>query len=91
MTPERWRRIEDLYHAAMQLEGASRAEFLARSWGEDAELKSEIERMIAPLGSARSRDVRPDWTGIIDGPLTTSDATYSLRYASADLETHIGT
>jgi len=35
MDPERWRKIEELYHAALELEGGGRAAFLERTCGGD--------------------------------------------------------
>ncbi len=47
MTPERWRKIEELYHAAQEHAPRDRAAFLAGACNGDAELKSEIERLLA--------------------------------------------
>ncbi len=47
MEPELWRRIEDLFHRALGLDEARRAEFLARSCGDDHVLRSEVESLLA--------------------------------------------
>jgi Tol biopolymer transport system component len=47
MAPERWQRIESLYHAARELKTAERAAFLRQACAEDAELLHRIERMLA--------------------------------------------
>ena len=47
MDRERWRRIEDLYHAAQSLSPAARAPFLAAECGGDEALRSEVESLIA--------------------------------------------
>jgi serine/threonine protein kinase len=47
MTPTRWREIEDLYHLAADLKPAARAALLE---GADAELRREVESLLAHLG-----------------------------------------
>jgi eukaryotic-like serine/threonine-protein kinase len=47
MTPERWRRIEDIYHAAQGREPGERGAFVSEACGGDAELKRQIEAMLA--------------------------------------------
>lgn len=48
---ELWRRIEDLYHAASELAPADQASFLAEACGTDAELRREVESLLAEDGS----------------------------------------
>ena len=45
MTPERWRRIEELYHAAAALAPAARAGFLAENCA-DEDLRREVESLL---------------------------------------------
>jgi serine/threonine protein kinase len=47
MTPERWRQIATIFDAALAHDEAERAAFVATSCGTDAELRREIESMIA--------------------------------------------
>jgi len=47
METERWLRVEQLYHQALQLEENRRPEFLQRSCGEDAWLRREVESLLA--------------------------------------------
>jgi eukaryotic-like serine/threonine-protein kinase len=47
MEPELWRRVEELCHRAMELDPSRRAEFLDRSCGEDQELRSKVESLLA--------------------------------------------
>ncbi len=47
MNPDRWSRIDRLYHEALALGGVDRASFLARVCGEDRTLLSEIESLLA--------------------------------------------
>ena len=60
MTPERWKQIEDLYHAALEREPAARGAFLTESCGTDGELRSEVESLLAG-GSGESPLNRPAW------------------------------
>jgi predicted Ser/Thr protein kinase len=47
MKPERWQRIEQLYHAALTLEKTLRPEFLAKACAGDPELLREVESLLA--------------------------------------------
>ena len=44
---DRWRRLDELFHAASALAAANRARFLAVECGEDIELMSEVEALLA--------------------------------------------
>jgi len=46
MTPERWRRIEDLFHVAVAQPTAARSAFLEQACANDPDLKREIEALI---------------------------------------------
>lgn len=46
MTPERWRQITDLFHAALERNGAEREAFLRNAAGGDAELLREVISLI---------------------------------------------
>ncbi len=46
MTPERWHRIEELYHAARAQPAADRAAFLARACRGDETLRVEVESLL---------------------------------------------
>jgi hypothetical protein len=54
VTSERWQRIEDLYHSALEQKQADRASFLADACQGDAELKHEVEVLLANEQRARS-------------------------------------
>src|SRR5678815_3600338 len=47
MTPERWRRVESILEAAIDLDAASRSDLLARECGNDTELREEVESLLA--------------------------------------------
>ncbi|MCU0865972.1 MAG: bifunctional serine/threonine-protein kinase/formylglycine-generating enzyme family protein [Planctomycetes bacterium] len=53
MTPERWQRIRDLHGQASELEGEARTSFLDTECRGDAELRREVEELLAvPLDGA---------------------------------------
>jgi len=54
MEPERWRKIEELYHAALAVEGSARAAFLERACGGDDDLRREVESLLASDAAAGS-------------------------------------
>ncbi|MGE0593886.1 MAG: protein kinase [Vicinamibacterales bacterium] len=47
MTPERWRRVEELYHSSLSLPGPARAAHLAQACEGDAALRAEVESLLA--------------------------------------------
>jgi serine/threonine-protein kinase len=58
MSPERWQRIEELYHAALEASGAERAALLAQS---DPDVRRDVEAMLAQEGSGAVVLDRPAW------------------------------
>ncbi|MGA7409074.1 MAG: protein kinase, partial [Bryobacteraceae bacterium] len=46
MEPERWRRVEDLYHRALELDAGRRVAFLEDSCADDALLRAEVESLL---------------------------------------------
>ena len=54
MEPERWRRIEELYHSARKLEASRRAAFLEQQCRGDASLRDEVVSLLAGESRAQS-------------------------------------
>ncbi len=54
MEPERWRQIDQLYQAALDLEAHRRSAFLDEACGQDAELRRQIEILLASDAKAGS-------------------------------------
>jgi serine/threonine protein kinase len=52
MTPERWRQITEIFHAARERDAASREAFVAEACGEDPTLRQEVEAMLVGLDRA---------------------------------------
>ena len=47
MEPERWRKIEFVYHSALEREVSGRAAFVAHACGGDEALRGEVESLLA--------------------------------------------
>ena len=54
MTPERWKRIQETFAAALEREPGARAEFLTEACRGDADLTQEVETLLASHQSASS-------------------------------------
>ena len=46
MEPERWRQVEELYHAALEVATEERARFLKATCGDDEQLHHEVESLL---------------------------------------------
>ena len=64
MTPERWRRIDDLFDAALRLDPAEREAWLRGACGDDDGLRAEVGRLLA-------QDERADRDGFLTPPEAT--------------------
>ncbi|HYB76765.1 MAG TPA: hypothetical protein VEE85_01065, partial [Candidatus Bathyarchaeia archaeon] len=53
MEPERWRRVEELYHSALQVAAEERADYLKHACRGDAKLCEEVESLLAYESSAK--------------------------------------
>jgi hypothetical protein len=54
MTPERWRRVEELYHAALACDARDRARFLRDACAGDDALRRDVESLLAQPASAEA-------------------------------------
>ncbi len=73
MTPERYRQIGEVYHAALEVDAEERAAFLERACAGDAALRREVESLIV------SHEQAPDFIkapalAVAAGLLAESDA-----------------
>ena len=62
MSPERWREIEDVFEAAVDLPPEERAPFLDRRCAGDLELRDEVLKLIKSDDSASNFIESPIWT-----------------------------
>jgi len=51
MTPERWRQVEEMLHAALSRGERERAAFLLQACGGDVALQREVELLLAQQAS----------------------------------------
>ena len=63
MTPERWRQVDAIFQAAIEQAASRRAAFLAEACGGDAELRREVDALLASHEQADSFIETPaaDW------------------------------
>ena len=47
MTPERWQKITAIFEAALQRDDGARSAYVNEACGDDQELRSEVEAMLA--------------------------------------------
>ena len=59
MAEDRQQRVRKLFEQALEIPAAARAAFLDESCGDDAELRGEIEALLAADANSRSDDLRP--------------------------------
>jgi eukaryotic-like serine/threonine-protein kinase len=61
MHPERWRRVEELYHSASEREPGQRADFLSEACAGDETLRREVESLLERQGVRDALVDRPVW------------------------------
>ena len=82
MNEDRWRRIEELYHAARLLKDSARASFLAAATEGDEDLRHEVESLLASGASS---------PGFLDEPVQMSGAAVRVSDAASLSGRRIGT
>jgi serine/threonine protein kinase len=66
VTPERWRQIVDLFHAALERDGEARAAFLAERTAGDPEMRREVESLLASHSRSGAFLDEPAWAVAAD-------------------------
>ena len=46
MNPDRWQRLEDLFHTALEMPVAERDAFLISACGDDKQLRADVEKLL---------------------------------------------
>ncbi len=59
MTPERWRQVEEFYHAALDLPAGQRSAFLTQTCGSDEELRDKVAALLKAHSDAGDFLVNP--------------------------------
>ncbi|MDM7921800.1 MAG: protein kinase [Pyrinomonadaceae bacterium] len=71
MTPERWEKISEVFHAAAELHPAERDQYLTVACGQDQELRNEVETLLAAESSAQDfieQPIMPEMPAADDEP-----------------------
>ena len=79
MDPERWRKIEQLYHSALEQEPGVRGAFLAEACGDDKDLQRKVEALLAQSGATDTLIDRTAWESLADQPETRPDLAPGAR------------
>jgi eukaryotic-like serine/threonine-protein kinase len=62
VTPERWKQVNDLFHATLEAPAAERSSFLAKAAGQDPDLVREVQTLLAAAhGSSEKFLETPAW------------------------------
>lgn len=97
MKPDRWRKVDELFDAALERDPTDRASFLDRACGSDRELRREVEKMLAFDRQAEDfiqTDVfhiaakvitEPDETPLRKSAAFTSDSIDNARFIPGDV------
>jgi serine/threonine protein kinase/Tol biopolymer transport system component len=88
MTPEKWQRIEGLFHAALDRPPNERAAFLAEACGADAELRGEVIRLLDSLEQAGEFIEQP----LLDNPASAAqpEAVIGQRIGNYEILSLLG-
>jgi len=73
-----WKRVEDLYHAALEYAPGERDAFLSSACGDDVELRREVESLLSHSDEAKSLFEQPAWEGIVQVPWSSPNAGVPL-------------
>jgi serine/threonine protein kinase len=91
MQPDRWRIIDELFHAAFELPANQRTAFLERACGADAFLRAEIEKLIDGSDQAGNFIEKPPLIDLTTIELEETETTLTdLRLGSYKVIREIG-
>ena len=79
MTPERWRQITGVFHAARQRDTAVRADFLDEACAADSTLRAEVDALLAADGGAGDFGEKSTLAWMEDTPLQPGDTLGPYR------------
>ena len=74
MDADRWKRVEDCYHSALERPFDRRAQFLAQACAHDPELRREVESLLGHEGQADGLLESPAWNHVAPADETTTFA-----------------
>ncbi|HWD99072.1 MAG TPA: serine/threonine-protein kinase [Bryobacteraceae bacterium] len=90
MTPERWRRVEEVYQAARDRAPAERGVYIQEICGDDRDLRSEVESLLRQDNSSPDAPLnRPAWL-VFDDLETAVKAAPGMRLGPYEIEHALG-
>jgi serine/threonine protein kinase len=89
MSDDRWKRVKELFHAALERAPEERAAFLDEACGGDAELRAEVEALLASDGR-KSEFLEPPTETASLGMLTDATRTADAAVRDPLLGTQLG-
>ncbi|MBV8832645.1 MAG: protein kinase, partial [Acidobacteriaceae bacterium] len=78
MSEALWKRVEDLYHAALEYSPAERDAFLSSTCGDDLELRREVDSLLSHGEDAKSLFEKPAWDGVLEIPPSSAKSSAPL-------------
>lgn len=93
MQPERWRKIEEIFEAAIDLPAAERSRFLDEACQNDEELRCEIDKLIEQderASGLMSRPVIEDSAMIVFADFDDSDPLIGRRIGKYEIKAELG-
>ena len=72
-----WKRVEDLYHAALEYAPAERDAFLTSACANDVELRREVDSLLAH-DKGNILFEKPAWEGVFEAPASSPNAGVPL-------------
>ena len=91
VAPDNWSRVEALYHAALERDAGERAAFLDAACADDAELRREVESLLAQPSSSEGVF---EWPAVAVAAAMISDHTGSAmigrRLGAYELQSQLG-
>ena len=89
MDANRWRRVEDCYHAALERPPDERARFLAQACAHDPDLRREVESLLGHEGQADGLLESPAWSHVTPPDETNTFAPGGLAVGASVAEYRI--
>ncbi|HKC24164.1 MAG TPA: serine/threonine-protein kinase, partial [Thermoanaerobaculia bacterium] len=90
MTPERWRRVEEVFHGAVERDAASRERFLAEACAGDEALKRDVEALLSTDGEAADFIETPAAAALADEPAEAAKLAPGERLGPYEVASLIG-
>jgi hypothetical protein len=88
MTDERWRRIELVFHSALEREPRERVEYVAAACGADADLRKEVESLLAKDPSSPELVFNQPTVGLTHSPIKRLET--GARLGPYEIESRLG-